>query len=88
MHALGESSALEVSDSAALDVLAGVKKFEAGPIATIGAALWVAYKLGQRSAGKPTGIGAMLSSFLAFKAMNLVWTGVLTPPAASSTEGK
>jgi hypothetical protein len=70
-------AALEVADSAAAGVLAGAKKFEAGPIALTGAALWVAYKAGQSSSGKATGLRAFVGGFLAYKAMETIWRQVV-----------
>lgn len=75
-------AALEVADSAAAGVLAGAKKFESGPLALTGAALWVAYKAGQASSGKATGVKAVLGGFLAYKAIETIWRQVLKEPTA------
>lgn len=73
-------AALEVADAAAAGVLAGAKKFEGGPLALAGAALWVAYKAGQSSSGKATGVRAILGGFLAYKAIETIWRQVLKEP--------
>lgn len=83
--ASSSGGALEVADSAALDVLSGVQRLEASHLALAGAALWVAFKAGQHSASKPTGLGGVVGSFLAFKALNVAWSALLVQPKKDGT---